>query len=126
MAGLVYDTGALLAAERRNRDLWALHDEALAADILPVVPVVVLAQAWRAGPQAQLSRLLRGCAVQPDDETLGRAAGNLCGLARTSDVVDAIVVACALAREAAIITSDPDDLRRLATAIGASLRLRRV
>ena len=51
MAAIVYDTGALLAAERRNPDFLALHDEVTAARIRPLVPVVVLAQAWRGGPQ---------------------------------------------------------------------------
>jgi hypothetical protein len=45
MPALVYDTGALLAAVRRNPDFLALHDEVTGARIRPVVPVVVLAQA---------------------------------------------------------------------------------
>jgi len=60
LTAVVYDTGALLAAERRDFRLWALHDEALKRDVVPIVPVVVLAQAWRGGPRASLSRLLRG------------------------------------------------------------------
>ena len=54
MPAIVYDTGALLAAERRNPDFLALHDELTAARIRPLVPVVVLAQAWRGGPQHQV------------------------------------------------------------------------
>ena len=75
MPGLLYDTGALVAAERRHPMIWRLHDRANAAGIVPVVPVVVLAQAWRAAPQHNLSRLLRGCRILPDDEIAGRAAG---------------------------------------------------
>jgi hypothetical protein len=37
---LVYDTGALVAAERRDRAMWALHDQALVGGIDLVVPVV--------------------------------------------------------------------------------------
>ena len=37
------------AAERRNRTLWLYHDESLAAGTVPVVPAVVLAQAWHGG-----------------------------------------------------------------------------
>ena len=39
MSTIGYDTGALLAAERRNPDFLALHDELTAARIRPIVPV---------------------------------------------------------------------------------------
>lgn len=121
MAGIVYDTGALLAAERRSPRMWALHDAALARD---VVPVVVLAQACRGGPQAELSRfLMRGCAVEAHTAAVGRAAGIAGAVAKTADVVDAIVVVIALVRQAVIFTSDPDDLARIVAALNASLRL---
>lgn len=123
MTGVVYDTGVLLAAERRDARMWALHDETLARDIVPLIPVVVLAQAWRGGPQAQLSRLLRGCRVEPDTEALGRAAGRACAVAGTADVVDAIVVVTAQRHHAAVFTSDPGDLGRIADALKAGVRL---
>jgi hypothetical protein len=65
MPAIVYDTGALLAAERRNPDFLALHDELTSARIRPLVPVVVLAQAWRGGPQHQISRVLKACDILP-------------------------------------------------------------
>ncbi|WP_274558803.1 PIN domain-containing protein [Streptomyces spiramyceticus] len=123
MRAIVYDTGALVAAERRNADFIALHDELTAARIRPIVPVVVLAQAWRGGPQHQISRVLKGCDVLPDDQRTGRAAGVVCGASATSDVVDAIVVATAVQHQAAVVTSDPGDLTHLADAIGVKIRL---
>jgi hypothetical protein len=90
------------------------------------VPVVVLAQAWHGGPQPNLSRLLKGCQVVPDDERIGRAAGAACAAAGTSDVVDAIVVVTAAVRAAMIVTSDSRDLVRLGAAIGVQLRLYQV
>jgi rRNA-processing protein FCF1 len=123
MAALVYDTGALLAAERRNPDFLALHDEVTAARIRPIVPVVVLAQAWRGGPQHQLSRVLKGCDILPDDAAAGRAAGVACAASGTADVVDAIVIATAVRYQAAVATSDPGGLTRLASAIGVKIRL---
>jgi predicted nucleic acid-binding protein len=123
MPALVYDTGALLAAERRNPDFLALHAEATAARIRPIVPVVVLAQAWRGGPQHQISRVLKGCDVLPDDAATGRAAGVACAASGTADVVDAIVIATAVRYQAAVVTSDPGDLTRLADAIGVKIRL---
>ena len=123
MTALVYDTGALLAAERRNPDFLALHDEVTGARIRPIIPVVVLAQAWRGGPQHQISRVLKGCDILPDDAATGRAAGVACAASGTADVVDAIVIATAVRYQAAVVTSDPGDLTRLASAIGVKIRL---
>jgi rRNA-processing protein FCF1 len=123
MATIVYDTGALLAAERSHPDLLALHDELTAARIRPLVPVVVLAQAWRGGPQHQISRLLKGCDIIADDERTGRAAGVACAASGTADVVDSIVIATAVRHQAAVVTSDPRHLTRLADAIGVKIRL---
>ncbi len=123
MAAIVYDTGALLAAERRNPDFLALHDELTAARIRPIVPVVVLAQAWRGGPQHQISRVLKACDIAPDDERIGRAAGMACAAAGTADAVDAIVVATAVRHQAPVVTSDPGDLTYIAESIGVKILL---
>ncbi|HEY2307576.1 MAG TPA: PIN domain-containing protein [Streptosporangiaceae bacterium] len=123
MASIVYDTGALLAAERRNPDFLALHDELTAARIRPIVPVVVLAQAWRGGPQHQISRVLKACEIVPDDERTGRAAGVACAASGTADVVDAIVVATAVRHQAPVVTSDPGDLSHIAASIGMKIQI---
>lgn len=122
MATIVYDTGALLAAERRNPDFLALHDELTAARIRPIVPVVVLAQAWRGGPQHQISRVLKACDIIPDDERTGRAAGVACAASGTADVVDAIVVATAVRHQAPVATSDSGDLSHIAESIGVKIQ----
>jgi predicted nucleic acid-binding protein len=123
VASIVYDTGALLAAERRNPDFLALHDELTAARIRPIVPVVVLAQAWRGGPQHQISRVLKACDIIPDGERTGRAAGVACAASGTTDVVDAIVVAAAVRHQAPVVTSDPGDLSHIAESIGVKIQL---
>ena len=41
--GVTYDTGALIAADRNNRSMWALHASFLAVGIAPTVPAPVLA-----------------------------------------------------------------------------------
>jgi hypothetical protein len=124
--GITYDTGALLAAEAHRRELWVFHARALLRGERPVVPAAVLAQGWRGGPQAALSRLLRGCVIEDLDEQRARAAGVVCARSRTRDIVDAIVVAGALARADLVVTSDAGDLERLSGAIGASLRIYRI
>lgn len=123
MAGITYDTGALVAAERNSRKLWALHRQALERGLRPTVPSGVLAQAWRGGPQAEVSRLLKGCRIEVLDELRGRAAGRACGRAGTSDVIDATVVVGAVARGDLVVTSDADDIAHFASALGASLEI---
>jgi hypothetical protein len=51
--------------------------------------------------------------VAPVDEELGRRSGILLGRARRSDVIDAAIVLVAEDGDS-ILTSDPEDLRRLA------------
>lgn len=126
MVTLVYDTGALLAAARGDRTMWALHRRGLDHAGRAVVPAVVLGQAWRGGPQPQLARLLKGCVIESFDENAGHAVGRLLRDASTCDVVDAHVVLTALRYRAAVLTSDPDDLQRLAATTKVRLRLHQV
>lgn len=121
MRGLTYDTGALIAAERDDRLMWSLHRAALARGLVPVVPGGALAEAWRGGPQARLSSLLKGCDVEPLGREQARATGALAARARTAQIVDASVVECALRRGHAVVTSDPGDLVAIAEVGGHRL-----
>jgi predicted nucleic acid-binding protein len=117
VSGYTYDTGVLIAAERNERLVWALHRRLLDQGTSPSVPSTVLSQAWRGGPQAQLSRLLAGCEVRPFAEAQARESGRLLAASSTSDVVDASVVIVARERGEVVLTSDPDDLRPLSRAL---------
>jgi hypothetical protein len=123
VSGITYDAGALIAAERGSRAMWMLHREMLARGVYPTLPTVVLGQAWRGGPQVRLSRLVRGCRVEPFAESQARSAGTALAASGATDLVDAAVVVTALARGDAIVTSDPDDLRRIASALGRTVAL---
>lgn len=122
MSGVTYDSGALIAAERGGRRMWARHQALLLRRVVPVVPAPVVAQCWRGAPrQAQLARLLAGCEVESLDDVRARATGILAGRARTSDVVDACVVESAARRGDLIISSDPGDLGAIAAAVSRRL-----
>lgn len=121
MPGITYDTGALVGAERGDRRLWTLHARALARGIRPVVPAGVLGQAWRGGPQPDLSRLLKGCRIEELEEVGARAAGEACARSRTFDVIDATVVVGAVARQDLVVTSDLKDVRRIASSLGSKV-----
>ena len=123
---VTYDTGALLAAAGGDRSMWRIHDDGLEEAVTPVVPAVVLAQAWRGGQQRRLSRLLASCVVESLGETAARQIGRLLGRTGTSDVVDAAVVLSAVARDDEVVTTDPEDLSVLAETLGVELAIRRV
>ena len=106
--------------------MWSVHRRTLGRGLRPVVPSVVLAQAWRGGPQHNLSRLLRGCVVEAVAENAAREIGTLLAANGSSDVVDAAVVISAARRGDLVVTSDPDDLAALATALGVRLALQSI
>jgi len=115
-AGITLDAGALIALDRGDKRMIALLDRALAQRLTFRVPSGVVGQAWRDGRvQVTLARFLRSheVAVVPLDEQLARSCGELCGATRTSDIIDASVVILARQRRDFIVTSDPQDLRRL-------------
>jgi hypothetical protein len=115
MAGVTYDTGALIAAVRDSRQLWALHAGYLREGVVPLVPAPVLAQAWRGGArQARLARLLRMCDVEPMSEELA-------GKASHDDIVDVAVVEGAIRRGDAVVTSDATHIAKIATHAGIAL-----
>ena len=117
--GITYDAGALIAADRGERRMWARHKALLLRREVPVVPAPAVARCWRGTPrQALLPRLLAGCHVEALDDLRARATGTLAGRAQTTDIVDACVVEGALRRHDLVITSDPGDLRAIAAATG--------
>jgi predicted nucleic acid-binding protein len=116
VSGAVLDAGALIAFERNDRRLVAIVARALEHRDVLVVPAGVIAQTWRDGArQARLARLLGSpiCEIVALDDHAARRAGQLCGVAGTSDVIDASVAVVGRQRGLRVITSDPDDLRRL-------------
>jgi hypothetical protein len=124
--GITYDTGALVAADRGERRMWARHRALLAAREVPTVPAPVVAQGWRGGGrQALLARLLVGCDVEALDDGQARLVGAVAARAATADIVDATVVEGALRRHDLVLTSDLEDLKLIASAVGRRLEVER-
>lgn len=109
---LVLDAGALIAIERGDIRVLRLVQDSDAVHI----PAGALAQAWR-DPlrQTRLARTVSSDRVRihPLDADAAKAAGRLCALAGSSDVVDASVVQVGRQVDGIVVTSDPQDLRRL-------------
>ena len=117
MSGLTFDAGGLIALDRKDRRVLALIAQAKELGMRITVPATALAQAVRnPARQALLSRLIRQAgtdlvALNGPDAT---AVGLLLARTATFDIVDAHVILCAQRATQAVITSDPDDLRRIA------------
>jgi len=116
VSGLTLDAGALIAFDRNDRRVVALLARALRHGYSLAVPAGVVGQAWRDGRrQARLARLLGSAEVEVEalNDERARAAGQLCGLRGSADVIDAAVVLCARTRGHRIVTSDLLDIRAL-------------
>lgn len=114
---IALDAGALIAVERRSKRLQELMREALTRQVPIVIPTVVVAHVVRSGGhQANLRRFLAESALRfiGLDYPTALDIGALLGESGTADVVDAAVVVCSRTfGHCPVITSDPEDLRKL-------------
>jgi hypothetical protein len=117
VSALVLDAGALVAVDRDDRAMIARLRVAQQNALELRSNAMVVAQVWRdrKGRQANLARLLQAVDVRGVDQRDGRQAGLLLAATGTADAIDATVVLLAAPGDR-ILTSDPDDLTRLATA----------
>ena len=124
MSGVTYDTGALIAGDRNDRRMWALHAGFLAVEAVVTVPAPVVAEAWRGGVrQANLARLLALCEVEDLSYAQARDVGILAGKANHDDIVDVTVVEGAARRRDAVITSNPTHITAIADATRTRLTI---
>jgi len=122
--GITYDTGALIAADRGERRIWARHRALLSRREVPTVPAPVVAQSWRGGSrQALLARLLAGCDIEALDDDQARSVGLLATRAVTTDIVDVCVVEGAMRRRDLVVSSDEGDLQGIAAAVNRRLEV---
>jgi predicted nucleic acid-binding protein len=116
MSGVTLDAGGLIALDRDDRRVIVLLARAAELGARVTVPATALAQTIRRpAKQARLSRLIRqpSTALAALDGTDATHVGILLAASGTRDIADAHVVICARRNREPIVTSDPDDLRRL-------------
>lgn len=117
MSGITFDAGGLIALDRNDRRVLALVARAKERGMRITIPATALAQAIRnPSKQARLSRLIRQVETDllPLDGPDATTVGLLLARTGTTDVVDAHVVVCARRAKQAVVTSDANDLRRIA------------
>ena len=120
---VVLDAGALIAVERGRPEMADVLRAARVANQPVVVPTAVVAQVWRSGArQARMARLLGACEELALTDVAARRVGEHLAASGTVDVVDGAVIDAAHDGDT-IVTSDPTDISRLATATGKTVRL---
>ena len=119
MEQVVYDSGALIAIDRRDDLSLRRHQRRITEGDHIVVPAPVAARVIRdPGRQARLMLTLQSCDIVPfGQEDIG-PVGKLLAFSGTSDVVDGLVAITAAGNGATVITSDPGDISRLLDVIG--------
>lgn len=122
---ITFDTGALVAIERRDRVMLALLTWALASGARITVPSPVVSEWWR-GQRGPASRILDAVIIEPLSPSLAKSVGETLGLVRGAKLVDAVVVASAARRNDLVLTSDVRRLVRIRDVAFPTVRVRRV
>jgi predicted nucleic acid-binding protein len=112
--GVTFDTGVLIALERRHAGALALLRACRISRARITIPAGVVAEWWRGTHRA----LLECGSLEPLSPELAQRAGELLAKTKRSNAIDATVVASAAQRGDLIVTGDSDDLRPLAVSIG--------
>ena len=112
MTGLTFDTGALIALERRKLRMRQVLERARERDQAITVPAAVVAEWWR-GPTDVRRAILDSVDVEPLTVRLARIAGEAMGAVPGSTLVDTIVMASAATRGDIVYSGDVHDLERL-------------
>ncbi len=108
-----FDTGMLIALERRKRHATQAFRNIIRHGYLPVVPAVVYVEWWRGRTDIR-EEILAAVTVEGMQPALCRAAGQALGAVRGAALADAVVMASAALRGGGVVyTSDMDDLKRL-------------
>ena len=107
-----YDTGMLIAIDRRKQRALAVHEWLHEERILVTVPWVVVAEFWR-GRTGRRDAILRSVDTEAPSVKLAKTAGEALAKVKGATLVDAIVMASAALRGGVVYTSDVDDLARL-------------
>ena len=112
--GVTFDTGMLIALERRHAGALALLRACRLSRAAITIPATVVAEWWRGTHRF----LLESGAVEPLTPDLAQRAGELLVLTGGSNAIDATVIASAARRGDIVVTGDGDDLRALARTVG--------
>lgn len=111
-AAITFDTGALIALERRKDRAMKIYSHAKDRGFVVATPDVTVAEWWR-GRTDRREAVWSGLLVEPPSDETVKLAGVALGKIRGATPIDAIVAAFAAQRTGIVYTSDVDDFHAL-------------
>lgn len=111
--GITFDTGALIALERRGQRARKVLERAMEQKVRITVPAAVITEWWRSRNDVR-ERILAAVRVEPLSEGLAKVAGEALAAIKGATTIDAIVMASAAVRGDVVYTTDISDLAKLA------------
>lgn len=111
-AAITFDTGGLIALERRKDRAMKVYSHARDRGFVVATPNITLAEWWR-GRSDRRELVLRGVLVEPASDETMKLAGLALARVRAATTIDAVVAAFAAQRTGIVYTSDVDDFAAL-------------
>lgn len=117
------DSGAIIALANGKREVLAMIRTMIRSGHLFVVAAPVLAETLRGTPKtdAAIHQWLKAFSVEPTTKEIAMRAGQLLGAVRSKETVDALIVATARARSAALLVTG--DLAHMAPLVDGSMEI---
>ena len=109
---ITFDTGAIIALERRKERAMKVYTHARDRGLVIAAPNVTLAEWWR-GRTDRRETVLGGLLVEPVSDDVMKLAGVALAKVRGATTIDAIVAAFAVQRTGIVYTSDVGDFEAL-------------
>lgn len=109
---ITFDTGALIALERRKERAMKVFAHANDRGFVVATPNVTVAEWWR-GRTDRREWVLNGLLVEPPTDEVVKLAGVALGKVRGATTIDAIVAAFAVQRMGIVYTGDVGDFEAL-------------
>jgi predicted nucleic acid-binding protein len=110
--GVTFDTGMLVALERRRQAAWETYRRVYERRAPITVPSPVIGEWWRG--RTDLRDAIRlSVYVEPLSDAIARLAGEALAKVRLATTIDAFVMASAALRGDVVYSSDIQDLERL-------------
>lgn len=120
----MYGVGALHAAARGDRMMWALHRAALSNGIVPIIPSVAVAEGFRTEARGdRIGELLDGTEIELFTGDAARRTGELAARCDTSELSIVAVIEVADRRNCAVVSQRQAVLRHAASLLGHELVL---
>lgn len=110
--GVTFDTGVLVALERRKKVAWDVYRRAHERKAPITIPAAVIGEWWRGRTDVR-DAIRLSVHVEPLTDAIARLAGEALAEVKRATTIDAFVMASAALRGDVVYTGDLEDLERL-------------